>query len=501
MIIGIDLGTTFSCVAYIDQDGKPTIIPNREGERMTPSVLLFDGDNTVVGTTAKNDAFMEPLNTVQFIKRQMGNPSYKFMREDQVEFTPEEISAIILKRLKEDTESFLGEKVDGVVITVPAYFNDSQRKATQDAGKIAGLNVLKIVNEPTAAALAYGLSNNMENKSLNFMVYDLGGGTFDVTIMNIINGDYISKASSGDKNLGGFDFDNCIISYVCDEFKRQFKIDIEDDDSLMQELRSKAETCKKILSSKNKTTISIACKGEKLKLEITKGQFEDMIRNYIDRTVMYMESVLDDASMMWSDIDKILLVGGSTRISLIPEVIEKVSGIKPSNEINPDEAVAIGAALQAKYLVENNTIPEDKIKKIVDVNSHSLGVLCIDDNNREINSIILKRNTPLPAKKYKEYYTMHDNQEEISLEVTEGEDEDPNYITIIGETLIKMAKRPKGSPIRVVVSYDEDSVIHVYAQDLVDNSHLGEMKIKRIANLDDDEINEKTSKIKYLKID
>jgi molecular chaperone DnaK len=250
MIIGIDLGTTNSAVAYVDDNGNPQVITNRDGDRTTPSVVLFDSESPVVGAVAKSNSVTDPLNVIQFVKRQMGNTSYKFIREDGENFTPEELSAIILKKLKEDAEEFLGEKVDKAVITVPAYFDDAQRKATQDAGAIAGLKVLKVLNEPTAAALAYGATKN--NQPQNIMVYDLGGGTFDVTVMSIGNGEVTIKATGGDRNLGGFDFDNKIIEYVVNEFESQFGIDLYDDDVAMQELREKAEACKKTLSSRSK---------------------------------------------------------------------------------------------------------------------------------------------------------------------------------------------------------------------------------------------------------
>lgn len=496
MIIGIDLGTTNSAMAYIDRNGNPQVIANREGERMTPSVILFDGDNPVVGSTAKSNAIADPLNVVQFIKRQMANINYRFVREDGESFTPEELSAIILKRLKKDAEEALGETVDKVVVTVPAYFDDAQRKATQDAGAIAGLHVLKVINEPTAAALAYGITK--ANGSQNIMVFDLGGGTFDVTVMSINESEVVIKATGGDRNLGGFDFDNAIIQRIVNEFEKQFGVELYDDEIAVQDLREKAEACKKTLSNRSKAIITLSSQGYMLKEEITREQFDEMTSALVDRTVFIMNSVLEDSGLSWERIDRILLVGGSTRIKSIQESIEKASGKKPSSEINPDEAVAIGAAIQACILeASTGNIPaSNPMRKVTDVNSHSLGILAADNDNGQLfNSIILPRNTPLPAEAYRDFFTRYDNQEYTDLEVTEGEDDDPEYVRIIGTTRLYFKKRPAGSPIRVIVSYDDNSVIHVRVIDLIDNEDLGEMDINRTSNLSNDDVHEKANKL------
>lgn len=501
MIIGIDLGTTNSAVSYIDENGNPQIITNRDGERITPSVILFDGDIPVVGSVAKNNSVSDPLNVVQFVKRQMGNSSFKFIKEDGENFTPEELSAIILKKLKEDAEEALGEKVDKAVITVPAYFDDAQRKATQDAGAIAGLKVLKVINEPTAAALAYGITKNCDNK--NIMVYDLGGGTFDVTIMNFNKGDISIKATSGDRNLGGFDFDNKIIEYIVNQFEEQHGIDLYDDEVALQELREKAEACKKTLSNRSKAMINLSSQGKMIKTDVTKEQFDEMIEPLLDRTILIMNNVLEDAALTWNEIDKILLVGGSTRVKRVQELIEKASGKKPSAEVNPDEVVAIGAALQG-YILDDVSDTADEISntKITDVNSHSLGTLANDvETGIRKNYIILPRNTPLPAEAYQEFCTINDGQESILMEITEGEDEDPEYVKIIGTTTLKLKKRPAGSPIRIVVGYDENSVVHVRVIDLISNEDLGEMYIERTSNLSDKDVKEKSNKISKLKVE
>lgn len=500
MIIGIDLGTTNSAVAYVDESGNPQIINNRDGERTTPSVILFEDGTPVVGSVAKSSSISDPLNVVQFVKRQMGNTSYKFLNEQDQEFTPEELSAIILKKLKEDAEDALGYRINKAVITVPAYFDDAQRKATQDAGAIAGLDVLKVINEPTAAALAYGVRQSGGNQ--NVMVYDLGGGTFDVTLMNFNEHDITILGTDGDRNLGGFDFDNKIIEYIVNEFEEQHGIDLYDDEVALQELREKSEACKKTLSNRNKAMINISSQGKTLKVEITKDQFDSMIDALIDRTTFIMTNVLEDAGMRWSDIDKILLVGGSTRVKRVHEAIQKVSGIKPSGEVNPDEVVAIGAALQAYLLDEHNNSNSELSKKIIrDVNSHSLGIAANNDNDVRVNCIVVPRNTIIPCEHYDDFFTLYDNQEFIELEVTEGEDEDIDYVKIIGTSQIKLRPRPAGSPIRIFIGYDENAVVHVRVMDLISNEDLGEMYIERNSNLSDQEIIEKKDKIAKLDIE
>lgn len=504
MIVGIDLGSTNSAMAYIDKNGNPQIIPNREGERITPSVILFEGDTPIVGSVAKNDSITDPLNTVQFVKRQIGNPGFKFINENGESFTPEELSALILKRLKMDAEEYLGEEIDSAVITVPAYFDDTQRRATWDAGEIAGLNVLKIINEPTAAALSYGLLQKQEKQTI--MVYDLGGGTFDVTIMSLSDEEVNICATGGDRNLGGFDFDNKIIEYIQKAFENEHGIDIYDDFIAMQELREKAEACKKTLSSRKKTLINISSEGKSLRQEVTRENFNSMIEPLINRTILIMRSVLEDAAMEWEDIDKILLVGGSTRVKLVNEIIENETGIKPSSEINPDEAVAIGAAIQAQICSMANGTGNDTTsnanKVIKDVNSHSLGVICNNFNTGELmNQIILPRNTQIPASYSQVFTTNHDNQEYVELQVTEGEDEDPAYVRIIGRSLINLPPRPKGSPLRIIISYDENGLIHADAFDELTQDSLGEMKISREANLAPEDVAAKVDKVSKIHIE
>lgn len=485
MIIGIDLGTTNSAVAHLDENGVPSIIPNREGERVTPSVILFEDGVPIVGSTAKSMSISDASSTVQFVKRQMGNPSYKFLTEEGTQFTPEELSALILKRLKVDAEEMLDTKITQAVITVPAYFDDAQRKSTQDAGKIAGLEVLRVINEPTAAALAYGLANPEQEQ--NVLVYDLGGGTFDVTIIKIEKDSIVVKATDGDRNLGGFDFDNKIFEFVEQQFESQTGIDLYDDLNAVQDLREKAEACKKTLTTRKKATIVLNSQGHNVKVEITKEDFEQMISPLVNRTTLVMRSVLAESQLEWSDIDKVLLVGGSTRIPLISEAIEKLTGIEPSKDVNPDEVVAIGAAYQAEILRAENTkteLPPQIAKtKIIDVNSHSLGMITYNGNMAE-NSIVLVRNTPIPAMSSRTFYTASDNQTHLNLQVTEGEDTDAEYVKIIGTSLLEF-KKPlmKGYPIQFNFSYDANGVVFITANDGENNEYLGELAIERKSNL------------------
>lgn len=509
MKIGIDLGTTNCAVAYIDNNGNPQIIPNREGERTTPSVVYFEEGTVVVGKSAKLVSVTDPENTVQFVKRQMGNLDYKFPMENGEKLTPEELSAIILKRLIEDAEESIGKKVTDVVITVPAYFNDAQRTSTQDAGRLAGVRVLKIINEPTAAALAYGLGKKEnQNETQNILVYDLGGGTFDVTIMSLSSEEVRIRSTGGHKNLGGFDFDNAIFSYVADCLEEEHGIDIYDDEIAMQELREKSEECKKMLTTRKKAVVSISSQGKSSKVTITKEQFNSMILSLLNSTIIIMKSVLEEAEMEWSDLDKILLVGGSTRAKAVSDMIEAETGIRPSSELNPDEVVAIGAAIQADLLEASDELEQEptvksKSTKVVDVNSHSLGVLVHDSQSGEqYNSIILPKNTEIPASITRTYYTSVKNQEFLHIQVTEGDSEDPEDVWIIGDTEIELAgNAPIDSPLEFTMSYDENGVVHVFAKDKYNNENLGEIVIERKSNLSEREVNEKATKLMMLDIE
>ena len=503
MVIGIDLGTTFSVGAYVDADGKPHVVNNRDGSNTTPSVVMFDDEEILVGIQAKNNAALDPVNVVQFVKRNMGNHDWQFDADSGESFSPEEISALILKRIREDCESAIGSPVDSAVITVPAYFSDSQRQATMDAGKLAGLNVLAVINEPTAAALAYGMTKLGQPQKV--MVYDLGGGTCDVTIMEINpEGGVKVLATHGNRNLGGYDFDNRLISHVAELFNEETGVDIEDDDEAMQMLRSKCEEAKIALSNSEKFRIALVAGGKKFKTEITRDTFEGLIHDLIEDTEIDIETALDDSGLQPRDIDKVLLVGGSTRVPAVRESVEKKMNQKPSAELNPDEVVAIGAAIYANEIQGSTTtsssglpVPvSDNAPIIQDVNSHGLGVEVLADRNGNMaNSIIIPRNQPIPVTMEQEYSTVVDNQTEIELTVTEGDDEDLAYVTVVGTAMIHLNPHPAGSPIRVELGYDKNGIIVCKVFDVFDNCYIGNVQFTRDANMSEEEIRSKKMKM------
>ena len=500
MLIGIDLGTTFSAVAHVNENGQAEIIENRDGTRVMPSVVMFEDGAVVVGEQAKENSIVDPFGVCQFVKRQMGQKTFSFDVSDNDHFSAEDISAMILKRLKEDAEAGTGEKVTGAVITVPAYFDDAQRKATQDAGKIAGLNVLGIINEPTAAALAY--CHGQANADGIVMVFDLGGGTFDITVLklsdNLKSVEILS--TTGIRNLGGFDFDNEIILKVQRDFQEKCGIDLDEDDVAMQDLRLKAENAKKALSSRPKTTVSVVAGGHALKCEITRAEFEEMIAGHLDSMKLYMELALEDAHITWKDVSKVLLVGGSTRIPAVQNMIKDVSGITPSRELNPDEAVAIGAAYHANSLDDNSETVQETVK-IKDVNSHSLGILANNDRGQLAMTTIIPRNSPLPIACENSFTLMHDGQNQIDLHVVEGEDEDPEYDSLIGKSILTFDPRSKGYPIIIAMEYDVNGMVHVSVRDGQTNAFMGEMEIERKSNLTDEEVEAKKAKMDGIEID
>ena len=510
--IGIDLGTTFSVAAYIDANGNPQVIDNQEGENITASAVLFEDEHIIVGSDAKKESILNSEHFVGFAKRNMGN-NHMFYEIDERKYKPEEISAIILRKIKNDAEQALGEEVLGAVITVPAYFTDAQRMATKDAAKMAEIPVLSIINEPTAAALSYGIAKEDEEKK-KILVYDLGGGTFDVSIMQF--GDNVIEilSSMGNAELGGFDFDTKISEWFIKEAKTE-NIDVSTEEDAMQELLMKAEDAKKSLSSgRNKVRITVAVQGKKVTRELTREQFENMIEPILFQTISLMDAALEEASLEYEELDKILLVGGSTRIPLVKSMIQDETGIVPSQDIHPDEAVAIGAAYHAvecaknksekqsqQYIadkwkekgpeiaVDESAIPElDERYIFIDRTSHGIGVVIQSEMGEDINSVVLPKNTVVPAEAQQDYCTLADYQERILLQVTQGESSEMKYTTIVGEAELKLRPKPKGAPIRVVISCDGDSLIHVHVIDLQDNENLGEMRITRSANMSDQEI-------------
>lgn len=514
--IGIDLGTTFSCMAYIKENGQPEMIPNREGENTTPSTVLFEGDSTIVGSEAKSQSLFEPQNFEQFVKRHMGERDYLFTTKEGEKFSPEAISAIILSKMKADAENYLGDTVDGAVITVPAYFNEAQRKATMDAGKIAGLNVIAIINEPTAAALAFGVSKGTD-KPQTIMVYDLGGGTFDVTVMRFDSENITVLGTAGDRKLGGYDFDNKIIEAVIAAAAKQ-GLDINKDLTARQDLQLKAETAKKSLSARDKANITLNVSGTPFKYTITRDEFVDMVEPLLFKTIGSMENACDEAGIEYSELDKILLVGGSTRMPVVVDCIKEETGIVPSSEVHPDEAVAIGAAyhaidvlkdMQEKAKQSGNAtdevfdveIPEtSKQYTFTDVTSHGIGVVIQNEYGEEENSVILPKNVQVPAEHTNFYSTTVPYQEKLRIRVTQGEETDLRYVTEIGTAEIQISPREKLVGIEVTISCDENSIIHVrvYDQDL--RQDLGEMHIDRVSNLSDEEVKQNQTRISKLDI-
>lgn len=487
--IGIDLGTTFSAVATINESGVPEIVRNSDGQTITPSVVLFDQGEAIVGQQAKLQRAAFPDDVVEFVKRQMGNESWRFYPTVGEPYTPEGISAIILKRLAADAAEVLGEPVKRVVITVPAYFDDAQRKATRDAGEIAGLEVLSIINEPTAAAVSFGIEHDYNGTVL---VYDLGGGTFDVTILRAHEGTFDIIRTDGDRNLGGFNFDNAIIQWIKEEFAGQTGTTI-DGDSLEAQLRDRAEQAKHRLSQSDQAPIFVSAGGHNVKLILTREKFEELTDSLLARTQMLVEEVVEAAGLSYRDIDKVLLVGGSTRMPMVERMLRSVTGHTPDRSIHPDEAVAKGAAIVAALRLAEigdagPTVRSTHPIEISDVVSHGLGVVTLGEYGREVNSIVFEANRTIPDQCARVFYTVVDGQTELNVQVTEGDEEDLKYVRILGSSVLKIPPHPRESPVKVIFSCDIDGILHIEVIDLVDNRSLGEFEIDRAKNLDRAEI-------------
>jgi len=472
--VGIDLGTTLSKLAYVDQGGRPVLVPNAEGELLTPSVVAFTKASVLVGRDALREVLANPARSVMHVKRQMGNPKWRF-KVDGETYTPEAISSLILRKLKKDAELHIGP-VRKAVITVPAYFDDARRKATEDAGALAGLEVLDIVNEPTASALAYGLARDGEDGV--FLVYDLGGGTFDVTVIDKRGSEFITLATDGDVELGGKDWDDRLVDYLARKFRDEFGDDPRENAQAHAYLGISAEEAKKALSRRAGASVPVSYKGHWGNYEVTRQEFESLTEDLLAVTQLTTEMVLEEAGITWEGVTKVLPTGGSTRMPAVQRLLERMSGKKVKAEVPVDEAVAQGAAIHAVICVlhGNERIHElgaeaaERLGKIrtVDVAAHALGLIIKDARTLEYrNDVLIPKNSRLPASVAKTYQTAVDGQQKIILQVVQGDAPGPEANIIIGTANVTglPAGRPAGALVKVTYSYDRKGRVHVTAED------------------------------------
>ena len=485
-VIGIDLGTTNSCMAYME-NGKAVIIPNAEGNKTTPSIVAFTNDGKrLVGENAKRQAVTNPNNTIASIKREMGTNYRK--KINNKEYTPQEISAMILQKLKIDAEAYLQEKITEAVITVPAYFNDAQRQATKDAGRIAGLNVKRIINEPTAAALAYGLENSYGQK---VMVFDLGGGTFDVSIIEIGNGVIEVLSTSGDNHLGGDDFNDCIAKYIVDEFKRVEGIDLSYDQVAMQRIKEAGEKAKIELSTMVTTVVNLPFitntnSGPKnLEVEITRAKFNDLTRHLVDRLVLPMQNALNDARLTPAELNKIILVGGSSRIPAVQDKIKEITGKEASKSLNPDECVAIGASIQGGKLSGDVSTTGNFDVLLLDVTPLTLSIETVGG----VATPLIERNTTIPTSHSQIFTTSANFQTQVEINVLQGERPLAKDNKSLGKFKLKKIKRAmRGVPqIEVTFDIDANGIVNVSAKDLA-SGNMQSITIENTSNMSDADI-------------
>ncbi len=467
--IGIDLGTTFSAVAAVDRSGRPVIVKNADGNSTTPSVIYFDGEPPIVGDEAKEMQAVGQSDIASFFKRSMGDNSF-LLNLDGRNYTPTDLSAIVLKHLKDTAETQLGGEITHAVITVPAYFNNFQREATIKAGQMAGLNILRIINEPTAAALAYGLERKGKDQTL--LVYDLGGGTFDVTVVKITKKHISVIATDGDHELGGKDWDDRISTYLGQRFKEDYKLDPLDDAESFQDLLIRTENAKRQLSLREKVNVSIVHAGEKKSYPLTRDHFEEMTRDLLERTGGLIEQVMTDSRLQWHDIDGVLLVGGSTRMPMVHRFVESISGKKPLSGVNVDEAVALGAAIQANIDMaetKGNKTPIFSLagkKKTRDVISHSLGMVAEkEDRSCYINSIIIPKNNPIPSSQVSPFKirTSKNQENQVEVYMLQGENESPLKCDILGKYVFSGIQHSANQTaiLDIQYQYDRSGVVSV----------------------------------------
>ena len=511
LTVGIDLGTTFSAIAHLDEQGNPVALLNEDEEVETPSlILLAESGHVIVGPSRMRAAMEDPEHVVERVKRFMGNAEYK-RTFDGHEITPEFLSALILKKLRQDAEKQIG-KIGNAVITVPAYFNDSRRKATQDAGRIAGLNVVDIINEPTAATLTYawhrgelGASKHRFERPHQALVYDLGGGTFDVTVVRYTPTHFEVLATDGDVQLGGVDWNDRILEHVASEFKKRHNLDVHASGATLQMLRHDCDQAKIALSEESQTTILCRHEGKSLSVAITREQFEDMTADLLQRTIDTTEQVLEQAKVEAGQLDAVVLVGGSTLMPKVPALLEQATGKKPYQGISPHTSVAQGAAihaaiLEAKFRGDKSELAE-KVRKYLqqikqeDVNSHGLGVAARSPRSgRMINHLMIRRNTRLPAEVKQTFKTNAAGQQRVTIKVIEGDAPDPDACLLIGNCRITdlPANLPQGSPIEVTYAFDSSGRVRVRARDVTGGKEAA-IEIDRKSGLDESQIDAYTS--------
>jgi len=526
-VLGIDLGTTYSAMAYVDEHGDAKIIPNSQNERITPSVLLFEDEENkvIVGQTAKDQAELYPDNTVAFVKREMGKLKEDVRKEENhgepkpfnfwgKTYSPEEISAFILKKMKADAELYFnGEKINDAVITVPAYFNDSERQATKDAGTMAGLNVLHIINEPTAAAISYSLQT--ADGSQKAFVFDLGGGTFDVTILDIEIGQNEKEIkvinTDGDHRLGGKDWDDKIIGFISEQFINEFGDDPMEDPESLADIRDRAEKAKKQLSERESTKIIVTAFGNKMAVDLSRDQFNEFTSDLLSRCESACNMVLEDKDLSWDQIDTIILAGGSTRMPMVREMITRISGkeLSPAN-VNPDECVALGAALQAKMLKIKDDLEDgnelsqelkDKLSGVTvrDVTCHTLGSSAYNDQDVLEVFPIIEKGKEVPIKQTKKFTTRQAFQKAVDVDVREGESRNPENTALIQEATLPIeVPREEKMPIEVTFYYNTDGILTITAKDVLNNKEI-QFEVERKSNLTGTEVEDGKSNL--MKVD